>query len=210
VYYRLYTKDGPIESYNPIYSNDPFTSRILPKSLTPPHTTLLVKKHLCKIEGFSGSSAILFESLPSNAALNDITLLQLCGHFGLSSREPMALVVNVAEAERLPQSLASVGLAQAGLWPSGRAGTSLTVALSSGFALFLAKILSSALTDRLLCIIVVFAFTLVTGIVLERPSRTTRSLAPRTENKSIEDLHPPEKRYSKSNICVVTLVSDGF
>jgi hypothetical protein len=122
----------------------------------------------------------------------------------------MALVVNVAEAERLPQSLASVGLAQAGLWPSGRAGTSLTVALSSGFALFLAKILSSALTDRLLCIIVVFAFTLVTGIVLERPSRTTRSLAPRTENKSIEALHPPEKRYSKSNICVVALVSDGF
>jgi len=64
VYYCLYATDGAIKSFNPIYSNDPFISRILPKSLTPPHTVLSIKKYLCKTEGLSGSNASLFESLP--------------------------------------------------------------------------------------------------------------------------------------------------
>jgi len=93
VYYRLYTKGEGLKSHNPIYSNDPFTSRILPKSLAPPQTVLSLKKHLCKIEGFSGSSAILFDSLSSNAALEELTLLKLWGHLGVSPREPIVLVV---------------------------------------------------------------------------------------------------------------------
>ena len=93
MYYRLYTQGGDLKSYNPIYSNDPFTSRILPKSLTPPQTVLSLQKHLCKIEGYSGSSAILFDSLSSNAALKELTLLKLWGHLGVSSREPIVLVV---------------------------------------------------------------------------------------------------------------------
>jgi hypothetical protein len=97
LYYRLYNKGGAIESYNSIYSNDPFTSRILPKSLTPPQTVLSLKKHLCKIEGFSGSSAILFESLSSDAVLKDITHLKLPGRLGVSPGVPMALLVGVAE-----------------------------------------------------------------------------------------------------------------
>jgi len=64
VYYCLYATDGAIKSFNPIYSNDPFISRILPKSLTPPHTVLSIKKYLCKTEGLSGSNTSLFESLP--------------------------------------------------------------------------------------------------------------------------------------------------
>ena len=104
VYYRLYTKDGAIQSLNPIYSNDPFISRILPKSITPPHTALSLKKHLCKIEGVAGfgSNASLFEALSSNAAVSDSTRLNLRGHLGpgTSSREPMALVVGVAEVEK--------------------------------------------------------------------------------------------------------------
>ncbi|KIJ96623.1 hypothetical protein K443DRAFT_106943 [Laccaria amethystina LaAM-08-1] len=93
LYYRLYTKGGDLKSNNPIYSNDPFTSRILPKSLTPPQTVLSLKNHLGKIEGFSGSSAILFDSLSSNAALEELTLLKLWGHLGVSSREPVVLVI---------------------------------------------------------------------------------------------------------------------
>ena len=102
VYYRLYTKDGIIESYNPIYSNDPFTSRILPKSLTPPHTALSLKLYLCKIEGLEGSTPSLFESLSSDVAIADSTLIKLRGHLGLgaSSRDPIVLVVGVAEAEK--------------------------------------------------------------------------------------------------------------
>jgi hypothetical protein len=99
VYYRLYTKDGAIQSFNPIYSNDPFISRILPKSITPPHTALSLKKHLCKIEGLTGSNAVLFEGLSSDAVIPDSTRLKLRGHSGsgVSSREPMALVVGGAE-----------------------------------------------------------------------------------------------------------------
>jgi len=102
VYYRLYATDGMIKSFNPIYSNDPFISRILPKSLTPPHTALSIKKYLCKIEGLSGSNASLFESLSSDVAIADSTCLKLREHLGLgaSSREPMVLVVGVAEAEK--------------------------------------------------------------------------------------------------------------
>ncbi|EDR06317.1 uncharacterized protein LACBIDRAFT_329007 [Laccaria bicolor S238N-H82] len=101
LYYRLYTKDGAIQSFNPIYSNDPSISRILPKSITPPHTALSLKKHLCKIEGVAGSNALLFEALSSDAAIPDSTRLKLRGHLGLgvSSREPMALVVGVVEVE---------------------------------------------------------------------------------------------------------------
>ena len=104
VYYRPYTKDGAIKSLNPIYSNDPFISRILPIFITPPHTALSLKKHLCKIEGLAGlgSNAILFEALSSEAAIPDSTRLKLRGHLGsgVSFREPMALVVGVAEVEQ--------------------------------------------------------------------------------------------------------------
>ena len=105
VYYRLYTKDGAIESLNPIYSNDPFISRILPISITPPRTAgVSLKKHLCKIEGVPGlgSNAFLFEALSSHAAIPDSTRLKFRGHlgWGVSSREPMALVVGVAEIEK--------------------------------------------------------------------------------------------------------------
>ena len=49
-----------------------------------------------------GSNALLFEALSSDAAIPDSTRLKLRGHLGLgvSSREPMALVVGVAEVEK--------------------------------------------------------------------------------------------------------------
>ena len=74
----------------------------MPKSLTPPHTALSLKKYLCKIEGLAGSNASVFESLSSDIALADSTRLKLRGHLGLgaSSRDPMVLVVGVAKAEK--------------------------------------------------------------------------------------------------------------
>ncbi|KIJ90720.1 hypothetical protein K443DRAFT_14997 [Laccaria amethystina LaAM-08-1] len=44
VYYRLYTKDGVIESYNHIYSNDRSIGRILTKAVTPPHSVSYLKR----------------------------------------------------------------------------------------------------------------------------------------------------------------------
>lgn len=99
LYYRLYATDA-IKSHNPIYYDDPITSRILPKSLTPPHTALSLKMYICKMEGLAGSNAKVFESLSSDKALADSTRLKLRGTLGLgaSSRDPMVLVVGVPEA----------------------------------------------------------------------------------------------------------------
>ena len=58
--------------------------------------------YLRKIEGLAGSNASVFESLSSDVALVDSTCLRLRGPLGLgaSSRDPMVLVVRVAEAEK--------------------------------------------------------------------------------------------------------------
>ena len=49
-----------------------------------------------------GSSALLFEALSSDAPIPDSTRLKLRGHLGsgASSRDPMALLVGVAEAKK--------------------------------------------------------------------------------------------------------------
>ena len=49
-----------------------------------------------------GLNAILFEALSSNAAIPDSAHLKLCDHLGsgVSSCEPMALVVKVAEVRK--------------------------------------------------------------------------------------------------------------
>lgn len=100
LYYRLYATDGAIRSWNPIYSNDLFISRILRKSLTPPRTALSLKMYICKIEGLAGSNASVFESLSSDVAMADSARLALRGNvdLGASSREPMVLVVGAPEA----------------------------------------------------------------------------------------------------------------
>ena len=58
--------------------------------------------YLCKIEGLAGSNASVFQSLSSDVATADSTRLNLRGHLGLgtSFRDPMVLVVGVAEAEK--------------------------------------------------------------------------------------------------------------
>ena len=99
VYYRLYKDYGSIPSNNRIYANDLNISRTLPKLITPPLTASSVKKHLCKIEGFSGATSTLYESLSSQTAVEDTSRLSLRGSTGpgLSEDDPIVLVVGAQD-----------------------------------------------------------------------------------------------------------------
>lgn len=103
LYYRLYTTLGAMKSNNPIYVNDPFISRTLARLITPPHTALLVKNHLLKIEGFARETpCTLFESLSNQTAIEDnSTRLSIKGQSGpgLTEDDPVALVVEVQDIE---------------------------------------------------------------------------------------------------------------
>ncbi|EDR15487.1 uncharacterized protein LACBIDRAFT_321354 [Laccaria bicolor S238N-H82] len=105
IYYRLYTKDGPLESNSPIYSNDRFISRIASSSVRPPHTATSLLRYLCKIEGLALQNCILFQSLSEITALDDLIHLSLWGTTGpgTSNGDPMALVVDKSAAERRSQ-----------------------------------------------------------------------------------------------------------
>ena len=97
VYYRLYTKDGAIESYNYIYSNDRSIGRIITKAVAPPHTVSSLKRYLCKMEGFPGAeNSDLYETLSSQSAMMpDSTRISLLGQSGIGSSvdNPAALVI---------------------------------------------------------------------------------------------------------------------
>lgn len=96
LYYRLYTKDGAIRSINPIYANDEFIGRTRSRLITPPHTALSLKNHLCKIEGFNaGTSSTLIESFLNTEAMDASARVPLKGDSGpgLSEDDPMILVV---------------------------------------------------------------------------------------------------------------------
>ena len=118
VYYRLYTQGEPIKSNNPIYSNDPFISRIIPRSVPPPRTAASLKRHLCKIEGFSApESCTLYLSLSDNVPADGGTRLSLQGDFGpgLSPSDPVALVVSPQESgQRFPASDETRALGEVG------------------------------------------------------------------------------------------------
>ena len=113
-------------SNNPIYANNPFTSRTLPKFVTPPRTVLSVKNHICKIEGLSApTSSTLFESLSSETPVVESSRLAFGGYSGLGSSEndPIVLVVGVEEVEqRLAGTAQSERLPEAAL-PEPRYGT---------------------------------------------------------------------------------------
>ena len=104
VYYRLYTKDGAIESYNHIYSNDRSVGRILTKAVVPPHTVLSLKRYLCKIEGFPGTdNSDLYETLSKHSPIMpDSTRISLLGQSGIGSSvdDPAALVIGSKDFEK--------------------------------------------------------------------------------------------------------------
>lgn len=97
VYYKLYTKDGALETNRPIYSNDRFISRVLSRSVAPPHTAGSLKLRLRKIEGFEEGD--LYLSISEKSHVEDSTRLSLRRQVGpgLSKDDPVALVVSDPE-----------------------------------------------------------------------------------------------------------------
>ncbi|KIJ92417.1 hypothetical protein K443DRAFT_685274 [Laccaria amethystina LaAM-08-1] len=110
IYYRLYTKDGPLESNHPIYSNDRFISRIASTSVRPPQTAASLTKYLCKIEGLELRKCALYQSPSDKTALDDSTRLLFRGTSGPgpSDVDPVALIVDVRAAEKRSQALNAV------------------------------------------------------------------------------------------------------
>lgn len=137
VYYRLYVVDGPLESVKPIYSNDCFISRILSKSVAPPHTAASLKKYVCRIEGFeTAEKCTLFLSLEEKIPIGDDTRLPLRAKSGpgLSELEPMALIVDTRAChKRSPAS--SKPLFEQFDETATRYGTSSILCNRSGFEL---------------------------------------------------------------------------
>jgi hypothetical protein len=112
VYYRLYTTQGPLESNNPIFSNDRFISRILSKSVKPPHTAASLKRYICKIEGVKGpEKGALYLSLSEEKPLDDSARLALRGNSGPGSSEvdPVVFVVDKGAAEKRRRSASNAG-----------------------------------------------------------------------------------------------------
>ena len=122
VYYRLYTKQGALESNNPIYSNDRFISRIVSRSVAPPHTAASLKKHICRIEGFDlFTKCTLYSSFSDQAPVEDSTRLALRGTSGpgVSEVDPVVLVVDVSDAEKRSK-VSSVEVKDLAEWSSTR------------------------------------------------------------------------------------------
>ena len=112
VYYRLYTKGGPLESKNPIFSNDRSISRISSKSVRPPHTAASLKRYVYKIEGVEDpEKAALYLSLSEKKPVDDSARLALRGNSGPGSSEvdPVVFVVDQDDAEKRPKSTSNAG-----------------------------------------------------------------------------------------------------
>ena len=95
-----------LKSNNPLYSNDCFISRILSRSVAPPHTVASLKRHIRRIEGFESSesdiSYKLYSSLSEKVPLEDSTRLSLRENPGPGSSEtdPMALMIEASAVEK--------------------------------------------------------------------------------------------------------------
>jgi hypothetical protein len=92
VYYRVYYVND-----SGIATDSPNESRILTKSVAPPHTVASLKSHLCNIEGVrEKAQSCLFASLSDGKAMDEATQISLFGPSGpgLSALDPVALVVH--------------------------------------------------------------------------------------------------------------------
>ena len=141
-------------SNNPIYANNPFISRTLPKFVTPPRIALSVKNHLCKIEGISApTSSALFESLSSETAVVESSRLAFGRYSGPGSSEndPIVLVVGVEDAEkRLASTAQSERLPEAVL-PEPRYGTFQNVTANNPCLFVLVQSIIASMTKVAHC-----------------------------------------------------------
>ena len=112
VYYRLYTKEGSLESKKPIFSNDCSISRISSRSVKPPYTAASLKRCICKIEGVEGpEKGALYLSLSEKKPVDDSARLALKGSSGpgLSEVDPVVFVVDRGAAGKRPKSASNAG-----------------------------------------------------------------------------------------------------
>ena len=119
VYYRLYTTEGPLESNNPIFSNDRCISRISSRSVRPPHTAASLKRCIWKTEGVEGlEKGALYLSLSERKPLDDSARLSLRGNSGPGSSEvdPVIFVVDKGDAEKRPKSASNAGSNELPTW----------------------------------------------------------------------------------------------
>ena len=119
VYYRLYTTGGPLETNNPIFSNDRFISRISSRSVRPPHTAASLKRCIWKTEGVEGlEKGALYLSLSERKPLDDSARLALRGNSGPGSSEvdPVIFVVDKGDAEKRPKSASNAGSNELPAW----------------------------------------------------------------------------------------------
>ena len=119
VYYRLYTKEGPLESNNPIFSNDRSISRISSRSVRPPYTAASLKRYICKIEGVEGpEKGALYLSLSEKKPVDDSARLALKGSSGPGSSEvdPVVFVVDKGAVEKRPKSASNAGTSELPAW----------------------------------------------------------------------------------------------
>ena len=118
VYYRLYTKEGPLESNNPIFCNDRSISRISSRSVRPPHTAASLKKCIRKIEGVEGlEKGALYLSLSEKKPLDDPARLALRGKQpGSSEVHSVIFVVDKGAAEKRPKSASNAGSNELPAW----------------------------------------------------------------------------------------------
>ena len=119
VYYRLFTTEGPLETNNPIFSNDGFISLISSKSVRPPHTAASLKKCVCKIEDLEGlEKSTLYPSLSETKPLNDSTRLTLRGTSGPGSSEvdPVVFIIDKGAAEKRPKFASKAGSDELPAW----------------------------------------------------------------------------------------------
>ncbi|EDR00746.1 uncharacterized protein LACBIDRAFT_333832 [Laccaria bicolor S238N-H82] len=119
IYYRLYTKGGPLESNNPIFSNDRSISRISSKSVRPPRTATSLKRYICKIEGVEGpEKSALYLSQSEKKPVDDSARLALRGDSGPGSSEvdPVVLVVDKGAAKKRPRAASHAGSNELPTW----------------------------------------------------------------------------------------------
>jgi len=103
VYYRLYAEDGPIESANPVYTDDKYLGRLPAKLVAPPHTAMSLKRCLSRIENINPNVQIsLFIATSSQTPIDDAGCLSILAYPGpgCTPNEPMALVATLTDTDR--------------------------------------------------------------------------------------------------------------
>ena len=126
VYHRLYTKDSPDRSNNPIYAHNPFISRTLPKFFTPPRTALFVKSIFARSKDCWAPQVLhCSRRFKVQTVVEESFRLAVRDYSGpgVSEDDPMVLVVGVEDADKRSASTAQSGRLPEAVLPEPRNST---------------------------------------------------------------------------------------